>query len=130
MSIISIDSSCVFMYVCTLSSMQFEVIKISKSCGRCGPRGSTDSDRKPLLREDGGCAPSAVTSQHIEMRRAPSSLPVQGGDPRRITTMELLLRPLQYDSMFPLSSESLGHAGGRFIIHYSLSLHVLERQQH
>ena len=26
----------------------------------------------------------------IEMRRVPSSLPVQGGDPRRITTMELL----------------------------------------
>ena len=37
---------------------------VSKSCGRCGPRGSTDSDRKPFLREDGGCAPLAVTSQH------------------------------------------------------------------
>jgi hypothetical protein len=32
------------------------------------------------------------------------------------------LRPLQYDSLFPLSSESLKHAGGRFIIHFSLSL--------
>ena len=35
-------------------------------------------------------------------------------------------RPLQYDSLFPLSSGSLRHAGGRFIIHYSLSLYVLE----
>ena len=43
---------------------------------------------------------------------------------------KLIIRPLQYDSLFPLSSESLGHAGGRFIIHYSLSLYVLERQQH
>ena len=44
----------------------------------------------------------------------------------------ILVRPLQYDSLFPLSSESLGHAGGRFIIRYSLSLalYVLERQQH
>ena len=42
----------------------------------------------------------------------------------------LFIRPLQYDSLFPLSSESLVHAGGRFIIHYSLSLYVLERQQH
>ena len=37
---------------------------VSKSYGRCGRRGSTDSDRKPLLGEDGGCAPSTVTSQH------------------------------------------------------------------
>jgi hypothetical protein len=28
------------------------------------------------------------------------------------------IRLLQYDSLFPLSSESLGHLGGQFIIHY------------
>jgi hypothetical protein len=33
------------------------------------------------------------------------------------------LRPLQYyDSLFPLSSESLGYAGGWFIIHYSIRI--------
>ena len=41
--------------------------------------------------------------------------------------VQLSVRQLQYDSLFPLSSESLGHAGRRFIIHYSLSLYVLER---
>ena len=38
------------------------------------------------------------------------------------------IRPLQYDSLFPISSGSLRHAGGRFIIHYSLSLYVQEHE--
>ena len=31
-----------------------------------------------------------------------------------------LIRPLQVDSLFPISLTSKKHEGGRFIIHYSL----------
>ena len=55
----------------------------------------------------------------------------EGESPKScLHTLIISLRPLQYDSLFPLSPESLGHAGGRFIIHYSLSLCLLERQQY
>ena len=36
--------------------------------------------------------------------------------------LECTFRPLQVDSLFPISSTSKKHEGGRFIIHYSIQI--------
>ena len=72
----------------------------------------------------------AKQSSYSEAVRRSGPRPGRARVSRRTHRAQQPFRPLQYDSLFPLSSGSLGHAGGRFIIHYSLSLYVLERQQH
>ena len=57
------------------------------SCGRCGRGSSTDSQNHTTFQMTTKAGWHHSTGQ---MRRVPSSLPAQQGDPHRIKTMELL----------------------------------------